>query len=109
MELGAVSNIVVDAHGEGVRLLEDHAHAAAQVGQLHLLRENILTPEPDVALDADVRHKVVHPVQGLEESGFAAARGADEGSDLLFAHVQRDALEGLEVAVPEVQVMGRNN
>jgi len=37
VELGAVSNIVVDAHGEGVRLLEDHAHAAAQVGQLHLL------------------------------------------------------------------------
>ena len=65
---------------------------------------NILAPEPDAALDADVRHKVVHPVQGLEEGGFAAARGADEGSDLLFAHVQRDALEGLEVAVPEVQI-----
>ena len=30
-------DIFVDAHGEGVRLLEDHAHAAAQVGQLHLL------------------------------------------------------------------------
>ncbi len=37
VELRTVSNIVVDAHGEGVRLLEDHAHAAAQVGQLHLL------------------------------------------------------------------------
>ena len=28
----AVGDVVVDAHGEGVRLLEHHAHALAQVG-----------------------------------------------------------------------------
>ena len=46
---------------------------------------------------------------GVKPEEVLVTRGADEGSDLPFAHVQRDALEGLEVAVPEVQVMGRNN
>ena len=109
MEFGAIGDVVVDAHGEGVCLLEDHANAAAQVSQLHLLRENILAPQPDISLDADIRHKVIHPVQGLQKGGFAAARGADEGRDLFFAHIQRDALEGFEVTVPEVQVLGRDD
>ena len=43
--------VVVDAHGEGVRLLEHHAHAAAQVGQLHLAGKDVLALQPHIALD----------------------------------------------------------
>ncbi len=109
MELGAVGDIVVDAHGEGIGLLEHHAHPAAQVGELHLPGKDILALQPDIALDADARHQIVHPVQGLEKGRFAAAGRADEGSDLPLAHIQRDALEGLEIAVPEIQVLGRDH
>ena len=83
-------------------MLEHHAHLLAHgidVGIIHLDALKL-----DGAAGGDLQ-----PVQAAQEGGFAAARGADEGSDLPFAHVQRDALEGLEVAVPEVQVMGRNN
>ena len=65
VQLGAVGDVVVDAHGEGVCLLEHHAHAAAQVGQLHLAGKDVLALQPYIALDAHTRHKVVHAVQGL--------------------------------------------
>ena len=65
VQLGAVSDVVVDAHGEGVCLLEHHAHTAAQVGQLHLAGKDIRALQPYIALDAYARHKVVHAVQGL--------------------------------------------
>ena len=109
VELGAVGDVIVDAHGEGVCLLEHHAHPAAQAGELHLLGKDVLPFEPDVALDADAGDQIVHAVEGLQKGGFAAAGRADEGGDLLFAHVQGDVLQGLEIAVPEVQVFGCDN
>ena len=42
VQLGAVGDVVVDAHGEGVGLLKDHAHAAAQGGQHHVGSEDVL-------------------------------------------------------------------
>ncbi len=103
----AVGDVVVDGHGEGVRLLEHHADAAAQDGDLHLVLVDVHAVEPDIARDAAARHKVVHAVQGLQKGGLAAAGGADERGDLPLAHVQRDTFQRLEVAVPEVQVFCR--
>ena len=106
---GAVGDVIVDAHGEGVGLLEHHAHPAAQLGGLHLAGKDILPFQADIALDADPGHKVVHPVQGLQEGGLAAAGGADKGRDLPLAHVQRNIFQRLEIPVPEVQVSGCDN
>ena len=39
-------DIIVDGHGEGVGLLEHHAHPAAQLGGLHLAGSNECS-EPD--------------------------------------------------------------
>ena len=49
----------------GGRILEHHAHTAAQIGQLHLAGKDILPFQADIPLDAHARHKVVHAVQGL--------------------------------------------
>ena len=106
---GAVGDVIVDAHGERVGLLEHHAHPAAQLGGLHLAGKDILPFQADIPLDADPGHKVVHPVQGLQEGGLAAAGGADEGRDLPLAHVQRNIFQRLEIPVPEVQVFGCDN
>ena len=100
VELGAVGDVIVDAHGEGVGLLEHHAHPAAQLGELHLVGEDILPPQPDIALDADAGDQVVHPVQCFQKGGLAAAGRADERSDLALAHIQRNILQCLEITVP---------
>ena len=109
VEPGAIGDVVVDAHGEGVCLLEHHAHPAAQVGELHVPGEDVLPVEADIPLDAHARHQVVHAVERFQEGGLAAAGGADEGRDLPLAHVQRDIFQRLEIPVPEVQVFCRDD
>ena len=58
----------------------------------------------DLALDAGTRDHLVHPVQRPEEGRLAAAGRADERGHRprLDGHV--DALDGLEVAVVDVEV-----
>ena len=103
---GAVGDVVVDGHGEGVGLLEHHADLLAQPGHVHAGVVDLLAPVLDGAGDLDAGHQVVHPVQGLEEGGLAAAGGADEGGDLLLGNVDIHALQGLGVPVPQVQIPG---
>ena len=67
MRPGAVGNVVVDAHGEGVRLLEDHADLAPQLVHVHGRREDILSVIFDLALDAHARDQIVHAVERLEK------------------------------------------
>ena len=65
VQAGAVGHVVVDAHGERIGLLEHHADAAAQVGHVHVLIQNILAVEQSLAGDAHIGNQIVHPVQGL--------------------------------------------
>ena len=65
VQLGAVGDVVVNAHGEGIGLLEHHAHPAAQVGKLHFPGKDVLALQPHITLDEHIRHKVVHAVEGL--------------------------------------------
>ena len=54
-----------------------------------------------------VRVEVVHAVEGAQQRRLAAARGADEGGDLLVRDVEVDVLQRLVPAVEEVQVPDR--
>ncbi|GAA1139236.1 hypothetical protein GCM10009651_24060 [Microbacterium natoriense] len=47
----------------------------------------------------------MHAVQRAEEGRLAAARGADERGDAARLDVERDALDGEEVAVVDVEVV----
>ena len=100
---GTVGNIVVDAHGEGVGLLEDHADLPPQGADIHTGGEDVLALVVHLAGDLHAGDQVIHPVQGLEEGGLAAAGGPDQGRDALLRHGEGDVVEGVMLPVPEVQ------
>jgi hypothetical protein len=49
-------------------------------------------------------NKVVHSVKASQESGFTAARRADDGSNILPRNPYVDILQRQEIAIIEVQV-----
>src|ERR1041385_7325261 len=61
-----------------------------------------------MALGALVRVEVVHPVEGAQKRGLAAARRADEGRHLAGIERQRNALQRAVVAVIEVEAADRD-
>ena len=102
LALGPVEDVLADAHRERVGVLEDHAHVDAQGVGVHL--EDVLAAKLDRALGAHGLHEVAHAVEGAQQRGLAAAGGADEGRGAVLGNLQVDALERLEVTVPEVEV-----
>ena len=101
----AIGHVVINAHGEGIRLLEDHADALAQQVHVHFAGKNILAVQRDGALDAAALHEVVHAVEGLEQRRLAAAGRADEGRDLIGGQAEVDVLQRLKAAIPEIEVL----
>ena len=81
------------------RVLEDHAHLAAQ--RLHLVLADlgdvdalaILGAKPDLAVG-----RVVQPQDRAAGGGFAAAALAHQPQHLLLAQREADAIDGLDVA-----------
>ncbi len=59
----------------------------------------------DGALDAGAGDEVVHAVEGAQEGGLAAARGADERGDLVLGDGEVHVLDGVEAAVEDVDVV----
>src|SRR3546814_19743744 len=74
-----ITDIVIDRLGEGVRLLEHHADARAQLHDVHRRRIDILAIEFDLAGDACTRYGVVHAFARPQEGRLAAASRAEEG------------------------------
>ena len=62
--LGAVGDVVVHAHGEGVGLLEHHAHPLAQDVDIHLAVQ-VLAADEHFARDLAVGNEIVHAVERL--------------------------------------------
>ena len=98
---GTVGDVVVDAHGERVGLLKDHAHVAAQVVDVDLAVD-VHIPDAEVTRYAATVHQVVHPVEALEKGRFAAPRRTDERRHLPCRDVHADVPDGVEIAVPEI-------
>jgi len=83
-------DVIVDRLREGVGLLKDHADALAQAGQVKLGVVDIFSLKEDLAFHARTLDGIVHAVQTAQEGGLAAARGADQGSDLAGEDVHVD-------------------
>src|SRR5699024_1382742 len=93
VELHAGQDVVPDGHGrEGVRLLEDHAHAAAHVDRVHARVVDVLTVDLDLALRVRAGDHLVHAVQGAQEGGLPAAGRADQGGHRTGPDLDVDAL-----------------
>ena len=90
---GTVGHIVIDGHGKGIGLLEHHADAAAQVGDVLAGGIDVLSPVEQGAVDLHPGDQVVHPVDGPQEGGLAAAGGPDKGGDLVLRDLDADVLE----------------
>ena len=99
-----VGYVVVDAHGEGVGLLEHHAYLLAQAGDVHVLAVDVLAVVEHLAVYLHALDEVVHAVEGLEKGALAAAGGADEGGYLVGGDLKADVLERVVLAVVEVEV-----
>ena len=106
MGAGAVGDVVVHAHGEGVGLLEHHAHPLAQLVDVDVAVD-ILPVQKDFPGDLAAFHQVVHPVEGFEQRGLAAAGRTDEGGHFVGSDVHVDVFQGFKVPVVQVQVFDR--
>jgi TolB-like protein/class 3 adenylate cyclase len=104
VETDAEGDVVVDRHGKGRRLLEHHADAGPQQVQILLRREDVLAIEQDLARRPLLGIEVVDPVQDAEQGRLAAARGADEGGDLLVVQREADVLQRLMLVIEEIQI-----
>ena len=99
-----VGDVVEDAHRERVRLLEEHADAAAQLG--HVEAVDVVAVEQDRAAAHRGRGQVDEPVEGAQQRRLAAAGGADQRQHLALAHVQRNLVDRELLPVGDAQVLG---
>lgn len=100
-----VDHILEDGHRKGVRLLEHHTQAFAQVDDIDMSVVNRAPVEQHVALDAYAVDQIVEPVDGSKEGAFAAAGGADDRGDLSPGYVHGDGKEGLRWAIEEAEIV----
>ena len=86
--------------------MEHHADVLAQVGHVLVRGIDLLAPIGQGAVDLHDGDQVVHPVQGAQKGGLAAAGGADQGGDLVGGNVDVDILQRVIFPVVQVQVTG---
>ncbi len=98
----AIGDVFEDRLGERIGALKHHAHAAAQLGDVHL--QHILAVQQDLPFVARILDGFVDAVQRAQECGLAAAGGADQRGDALLGNLQVDIVQRVEIAVEEVQI-----
>ena len=99
-------DVVVDALGERIRLLKDHADPAPQDDGVDVGARDQIAVKADIALHACAGDQVVHPVEASEQGALAAARWADQGGDLVARDIDRDLLDRQGRPVPDGEAAG---
>src|SRR5439155_5870055 len=98
--------VVANGHcGERVGALEDHADGAADGDRVDRGGVDIFAVQQHLAFDAGAGDDLVHAVQRAQHGGLAAAGGADERGDVLRRDADAHALDGMKLAVEEVDVL----
>src|SRR4029450_13874174 len=95
-------DVAVDAHREGIGLLEDHADVAAHRDRIDLGVVDVLATEVDLTLEAEAAHQVVHAVEAAERGALPAARRTDEGRDGPLVDLHLDVANRLELPVEQL-------
>ena len=101
-----VRDVVVDRLRERIRLLEDHADAAAHGDRGDFPAVQRGPTVTHVTLDPGTHHEVVHPVQRPQHRCLAAPGRADERRDLVLVDVQRHVGDGTEGTVVARHLLG---
>ena len=92
-------DVVVDRLRERVRLLEDHADAAAYLDAVGARAVQVVAVVEQLAVELEARDRVVHAVEAAQEGALAAAGRTDEGGRLVGLDVERDVLDRALLAV----------
>src|SRR5579862_2714857 len=100
----AIRDVLENRLGERIGALKHHAHAAADV--VYVEMENVVAIQPDLAFHAAVADGFVHPVEGAQKGGLAAAGGSNECCDLPVIHLHGDVAQSLKGAVIEIEAVG---
>lgn len=100
-----VNNVIVDAHGEGIRFLEDHSHPFAEFDNVDAFVVDRLAVETHVSLNPYDVEEIVHAVDAAKQRAFSAARRANHSGDFATGNVHRDVKESLLGAVPETEFL----
>ncbi len=101
MRAGAVGDVIIDAHGEGVGLLEHHADFLTQSVHIQAGSENVRIQIPHLSSDLHAGNQVVHAVQRFQERGLSAAGRADQSGDVVLWNLDIDIFQCLGATVPE--------
>ena len=87
-------HVVVDRLREWVRTLEHHADPAPHLDGIDRRAVEVVPVIRDLPVDRRAGDEVVHAIEAAKKRRLAAARRADEGSDLVAEDVHRDVGDG---------------
>src|SRR5690606_34397324 len=101
----AGEHVLVDRHGrERVRPLEDYPDLPPHLDRVDVTAVEVLAAHHDPAVDAGAGDDLVHAVQRPQEGRLATTRRTDERGHRLGGDGHGDTLDGLEVAVVDVEI-----
>ena len=108
MDAQAEDHVFIDRNGQRIGALEHHADRFAQFDQRNVRVVDVLAQDLDFAGGGDVAVALVDAVEAAQQGGLAAAGRPDERGDEAVLDVDGDVDQRLELAVPQVQVAGRD-
>ncbi len=102
-----VSHIIENTHRKGIRFLENHAHITAKQVNVGFRCVDIPSVQHYLSRDLTALYQIVHTVQCLQQSRLATAAGTYESRDFLGRKMQIHRLQGMEIAVVQIQIIYR--
>ena len=105
---GTESNVLVDALGERVGLLEHHPDPTAHFNRVNTGTVKIDTVEQNTTLEGTSLDQIVHAVEGTQHRRLTAAGWTDEGGDFSAWNIAVDVLHGFVAAVTDGDVLDRD-
>ncbi len=101
----AVGDVVEDALREGVGLLEDHPDPAPHLDRIHVRAVDVHPVVEHLAFDTGARDQVVHTVERTQQRRLPTTTRTDECGDLAAGDGQVHLLDGLVVAVVDIEIL----
>ena len=107
MDTRTIGYVVVEAHRERIGFLENHAYAFPEVDHVGLGCEDVGALIQDGTFDTNAVYQVVHAVECPQKCRLPAARWSNQRGNASGLDVDGDLVQGLGLAIPEVQLPDR--